>query len=104
MKILVGLLGVFAATLAAQTAETIPFRAVMLPSNEVSGNQHRCVRRCDHMAARGAGCAGEGDLCLHGLQRDAHDSGRNKRSLGCTSTAELQGQRTRAHRFRDSGS
>ena len=35
MKRLVGLLGVFAATLAAQTAETIPFRAVLLPSNEV---------------------------------------------------------------------
>src|SRR5215203_2775173 len=35
MKKLVGLLGVLAATLAAQTAETIPFRAVMLPSNEV---------------------------------------------------------------------
>ena len=34
MKMLVGLL-VFAASLFAQTAETIPFRAIMLPSNEV---------------------------------------------------------------------
>ncbi|HYP08970.1 MAG TPA: CHRD domain-containing protein [Bryobacteraceae bacterium] len=35
MRALVGLIAVFTATLAAQTAETIPFRAVLLPSNEV---------------------------------------------------------------------
>ena len=35
MKKLVGFLALAASSLWAQTAETIPFRAVMLPSNEV---------------------------------------------------------------------